>query len=509
MNAEILGTKQPMKLAAMEAQWETKRGRADEPACSGRTRRTSATPSRRCRCPKLLSLLAHYDANAEVKGLKEVPPAERPPVLPVFLLVPRHGRPRVPVHRAVGVGRRSGAASRPVEPAAAARLLVLVDPAALPRQRARLDARRGRSPAVDRLRRDADRRRGVADRHRAGRRSPRWASSWSTRCSGSPTSTCSPSSRGAGRPTSSPGAGAGAGSEGRCVMLETIWFVLWGVLWTGVLRARRVRPRPRHADAVPGQERRRAAGDLQRAGAVLGRQRGVAADRRRRDVRGVPEDLRRDVLRALHAADAAPVRAHPARHLLRDALEGGRRRGGGRPGTPAWWWAAFLPALLLGVAFANIFAGLPIDAAGHLPRQPAHPAQPVRAARRGAVRAAVRRARLAVAGDQDRGRDARAGRPHGRPAVAGCCSWSPSRSSSPPAFATPLWTQRAGAGRCSWSSRCSRWPACARRRVFLAQAGVVEGVGRLGGDHRGRRRVRRRRAVPATCCRRASTRRRR
>jgi cytochrome d ubiquinol oxidase subunit I len=35
--------------------------------------------------PKLLSLLAHYDANAEVKGLKEVPAADRPPVLPTFL----------------------------------------------------------------------------------------------------------------------------------------------------------------------------------------------------------------------------------------------------------------------------------------------------------------------------------------------------------------------------------------------------------------------------------------
>jgi cytochrome d ubiquinol oxidase subunit I len=84
MNAEILGTKQPMKLAAMESQWETVRGAPmnlvqwpDEKNEKNRLEALSV--------PKALSLLAHYDVNAEVKGLKEVPPAERPPVLPVFL----------------------------------------------------------------------------------------------------------------------------------------------------------------------------------------------------------------------------------------------------------------------------------------------------------------------------------------------------------------------------------------------------------------------------------------
>ena len=69
----------------MESHWET---RADAPlylvAVAGR-RRTSGTRSQALPVPKLLSLLAHYDPDAEVKGLQDVPPADRPPVLPVFL----------------------------------------------------------------------------------------------------------------------------------------------------------------------------------------------------------------------------------------------------------------------------------------------------------------------------------------------------------------------------------------------------------------------------------------
>jgi cytochrome bd ubiquinol oxidase subunit I len=84
MNAEILGTKQPIKLAAMEAQWETMRG-----APIHLVQWPDADHERNAiqglEVPKLLSLLAAYDANAEVKGLKEVPRADRPPVLPSFL----------------------------------------------------------------------------------------------------------------------------------------------------------------------------------------------------------------------------------------------------------------------------------------------------------------------------------------------------------------------------------------------------------------------------------------
>ncbi|MBE0602775.1 MAG: cytochrome ubiquinol oxidase subunit I, partial [Deltaproteobacteria bacterium] len=35
--------------------------------------------------PKLLSVMANYSPDTEVKGLKSVPPSDRPPVLPTFL----------------------------------------------------------------------------------------------------------------------------------------------------------------------------------------------------------------------------------------------------------------------------------------------------------------------------------------------------------------------------------------------------------------------------------------
>ncbi len=84
MNAEILSSKQPAKLAAMEAQWETRKGAPMHLVMwpdAASERNVVETLS----VPKALSLLAHYDANAEVTGLKAFPPENRPPVLPIFL----------------------------------------------------------------------------------------------------------------------------------------------------------------------------------------------------------------------------------------------------------------------------------------------------------------------------------------------------------------------------------------------------------------------------------------
>jgi cytochrome bd ubiquinol oxidase subunit I len=84
MNAEILGTAQPSKLAAMESHWETGRGvpinLVQWPDAAGERNSIQALP-----VPKLLSMLAFYDPQAEVKGLKDFPKADRPPVLPTFL----------------------------------------------------------------------------------------------------------------------------------------------------------------------------------------------------------------------------------------------------------------------------------------------------------------------------------------------------------------------------------------------------------------------------------------
>jgi cytochrome d ubiquinol oxidase subunit I len=84
MNAEILSETQPAKLAAMEAQWETE-ARApihmlEWPDEANERNAIEALP-----IPGMLSLLAHYDMNAPVKGLKAFPREDRPPVLPTFL----------------------------------------------------------------------------------------------------------------------------------------------------------------------------------------------------------------------------------------------------------------------------------------------------------------------------------------------------------------------------------------------------------------------------------------
>lgn len=84
MNAEILSSSQPTKLAAMEAHWETGRNvpmhlLAWPDAANERNAVQSLS------VPSGLSLLATYTAGGEVKGLKDYPADQRPPVLPVFL----------------------------------------------------------------------------------------------------------------------------------------------------------------------------------------------------------------------------------------------------------------------------------------------------------------------------------------------------------------------------------------------------------------------------------------
>jgi len=76
--SEIAAT-QPAKLAAMESHWETKAGAPmyllQWPDVAGERNAVEALP-----IPGMLSLLAFHDAGATVKGLREFPAAERPPV---------------------------------------------------------------------------------------------------------------------------------------------------------------------------------------------------------------------------------------------------------------------------------------------------------------------------------------------------------------------------------------------------------------------------------------------
>ncbi|MCU0292994.1 MAG: cytochrome ubiquinol oxidase subunit I, partial [Thermoanaerobaculaceae bacterium] len=84
MNAEILGSTQPSKMAAMETHWETGKNvplyLVAWPDEKNEGNAVQAVP-----VPSLLSFLASYTFDGEVKGLKDYPPQDRPPVLPVFL----------------------------------------------------------------------------------------------------------------------------------------------------------------------------------------------------------------------------------------------------------------------------------------------------------------------------------------------------------------------------------------------------------------------------------------
>lgn len=78
ISAKRLAKHQPVKLAAMEGQWETERG---APLRIGGIPDEKAEVTRYAlEIPKLLSFLAHSDFNAEIMGLKDVPPEDRPPV---------------------------------------------------------------------------------------------------------------------------------------------------------------------------------------------------------------------------------------------------------------------------------------------------------------------------------------------------------------------------------------------------------------------------------------------
>jgi len=73
---------QPMKVAAMEAAWET---RARAPAVIFAWPDEAREENRyEIAIPALASLYLKHDFNATVEGLKSVPPADRPPVVPVF-----------------------------------------------------------------------------------------------------------------------------------------------------------------------------------------------------------------------------------------------------------------------------------------------------------------------------------------------------------------------------------------------------------------------------------------
>jgi cytochrome d ubiquinol oxidase subunit I len=75
---------QPTKFAAMEAQWETKRGVGLNLLLFPNVAKECNAVEGLC-IPNALSFLAFKDPNAEIKGLKAFPAELRPPVTPTFI----------------------------------------------------------------------------------------------------------------------------------------------------------------------------------------------------------------------------------------------------------------------------------------------------------------------------------------------------------------------------------------------------------------------------------------
>jgi cytochrome bd ubiquinol oxidase subunit I len=84
MSAEHLSTAQPSKLAAMESHWVTQRN-APMNLLVWPDEENAKNSVEALGVPGALSILAGYTPDTEVKGLSDYAPADRPPVVPVFL----------------------------------------------------------------------------------------------------------------------------------------------------------------------------------------------------------------------------------------------------------------------------------------------------------------------------------------------------------------------------------------------------------------------------------------
>ena len=116
------------------------------------------------------------------------------------------------------------------------------------------------------------------------------------------------------------------------------------------------------ARAAPSGRRTAPARRAQHHRPGLGRQRGLADHRGRRDVRGVPRDVRDAVLRPVPAAAGDPGR-HDRAHLRHRVARQDRRPAVAAAGpTSRIAIGSWVPAVLWGVAFAALVRGLPVDA---------------------------------------------------------------------------------------------------------------------------------------------------
>ena len=185
----------------------------------------------------------------------------------------------------------------------------------------------------------------------------------------------SPTSRDRGRESHRP---SHAGAQPPC-SLNIFWFVLIAVLWVGYFVLEGFDFGVGALLRIVGRDEKGRRVLINTIGPDLGRQRGVADHRRRRDVRGVPRVVRVDVLRLLPGAGARPGLPDRARRGVRVPRQGPLATPGGRAGTGRSCSPRGVSRPALG---RRVRQRRPRRAAGRRPRvrrQLPRPAEPVRA----------------------------------------------------------------------------------------------------------------------------------
>ena len=385
---------QPMKIAATEALWDT-----EQPASfslfqiGGFTRGATRRRRSRSRSRSLLSFLATGSLQRPGRGDQRAPEAGRAAV---------RARQLHPARRRVYWGMRImaylgtlvflvslvGRLPLPARRLERTRWFLWVgvadDPAPVPRGARGLGAHRGRPPALDRAGPAEDGGRQLAERRRPAtigtslarlRRPLRRLLRRRLRAH-APLRARRPARgrRRRGR-VATPGGGL-------LMDLETFWFCLIAVLWAGYFLLEGFDFGVGMLLAVRPARRARSGARCSRRSARLGRERGLARRRRRRDVRGVPGLVRDDVLGLLPRAAAHPRLPHRPGRLVRVAREERDARAGGRPGRGRTRSAASGAPLLWGVALASLVSRradrLERHFAGDLlrPLQPLHASSP-------------------------------------------------------------------------------------------------------------------------------------
>ena len=148
--------------------------------------------------------------------------------------------------------------------------------------------------------------------------------------------------------------------------METLWFVLVAVMLVGLRGARRIRPRRRrHPPDSPRRTDEERRTDPARHRSGVGRQRSLAAGRRRHAVLRVSAALRLQLQRILSAADDGAVAADAARHRHRVSHPPAKARCGAASSTRSFPSSSILLAIFFGAALGNVVRGVPLNADGY------------------------------------------------------------------------------------------------------------------------------------------------